>query len=130
MLAIGFAITNTVLQHSEPNRQQAVVAAVVPWCCLSVPSCVPLSAWYCALHDGMPVRDESPAYAHTVAAAAHIAAAAAVQARVIASWYSSSAGAQQLGFAKLWLFDNALGDAAAAALAPLIGAAGTACLSC
>jgi hypothetical protein len=52
-------------------------------------------------------------------------AAAAVllspQARVIASWYASSAGAQRLGFAKLWLFDNALGDAAAAALAPLIG---------
>jgi hypothetical protein len=43
------------------------------------------------------------------------------QARVISSWYASSAGAQRLGFAKLWLFDNALGDAAAAALAPLIG---------
>jgi hypothetical protein len=40
---------------------------------------------------------------------------------VIASWYASSAGAQRLDFAKLWLFDNALGDAAAAALAPLIG---------
>jgi hypothetical protein len=44
-----------------------------------------------------------------------------LQARVISSWYASSAGAQHLGFAKLWLFDNALGDAAAAALAPLIG---------
>lgn len=43
------------------------------------------------------------------------------QARVIASWYASSAGAQRLGFAKLWLFDNSLGDGAAAALAPLIG---------
>ncbi|WIA36417.1 hypothetical protein OEZ86_007728 [Tetradesmus obliquus] len=43
------------------------------------------------------------------------------EARVIASWYASSAGAQRLGFAKLWLFDNSLGDGAAAALAPLIG---------
>ncbi|WIA16222.1 hypothetical protein OEZ85_012934 [Tetradesmus obliquus] len=43
------------------------------------------------------------------------------EARVIASWYASSAGGQRLGFAKLWLFDNSLGDGAAAALAPLIG---------
>lgn len=44
-----------------------------------------------------------------------------LQAQQLSSWYSSSPAAQHMSLSKLWLFDNALGDAAAAALAPLIG---------
>lgn len=44
-----------------------------------------------------------------------------LQAQQLASWYSSSPAAQHLSLCKLWLFDNSLGDSAAAALAPLIG---------
>jgi hypothetical protein len=41
---------------------------------------------------------------------------------MLSSWYSSSGVADLLTLSKLWLFNNALGDDAAPALAALIAA--------
>jgi len=44
------------------------------------------------------------------------------QAQLLSSWFTSSAVCDSLTLTKLWLFNNALGDEAAPALAAIIAA--------